>query len=147
MEDLLHIQCKFFSHSMLPTSVLFRNGQFLDPVSLNQLLNSLPFDHFQVWPSSFFSPIQCSALPTCCFKKTMSSLDSRRARVAPWCLEQKLWAKVQFFVFLEIKQHFVWYPIQSSGHEETCMLDGTEGTYWPGQLYWPTVNRKTVCFQ
>lgn len=35
MEDLLHIQCKFFSHSMLPTSVLFRNGQFLDPVSLN----------------------------------------------------------------------------------------------------------------
>lgn len=35
LEGLLHIQCKFFSHSVLLTSVLFRNAQFSDPVRLN----------------------------------------------------------------------------------------------------------------
>lgn len=35
LEGLLQIQGKFFSHAALPTSMLFRNAHFSDPVRLN----------------------------------------------------------------------------------------------------------------
>lgn len=41
------------------------------------LLNTLPSDHFHVRPSSFFSPIQCSALPTNRFKKILKKAQRR----------------------------------------------------------------------
>lgn len=48
LEGLLQIQCKLCSHSVLLSSVLSRNAQLSDLVRLNQWLNSLPVDHFQV---------------------------------------------------------------------------------------------------
>jgi hypothetical protein len=41
------------------------------PFETHQLSNFLPFDHFHVWPTSFFSPIQCSVPPAYRFRKTL----------------------------------------------------------------------------
>lgn len=101
LKGLLQTQGKFLSHSALLISVLFRNAHFSDPVRLNQLW-TLPSDHFHFWPSSLFSPIQCSAPPTYRFRKFMSFSDSMTARVAP-SLEQEFFAKIQLFVVVEIK--------------------------------------------
>ena len=56
-EGLLHIQCKFLSHSVLLISALFRTAQFSDPVRLNLSNNketgisfslSFPFSYMKI---------------------------------------------------------------------------------------------------
>lgn len=47
LKGLLHIQYKFFSHSVLMTPVLFRNAQFSDPVRLNLANNKESQHYFQ----------------------------------------------------------------------------------------------------
>lgn len=50
-------------------------GEHKRHLEIYQLLNSLPFDHFHVCSASFFSPIQCSALPTYRFKKILKKAE------------------------------------------------------------------------